>query len=342
MKGGLMAKKLTEFLDNFDKKTVLVIGDYCIDEYLEGDVQTIAPEAPIPRVRVGGKWIRVGAAGNVVLGIRALGARTFAAGIIGDDSISEELVKKLEEHAVYTNGLVFQKGRTTPKFSRILAGGVHYPKQHVIRFDFENKEEVNKESLKSLIEFVKKNADEFDAIIVADYDEVGKGVVKKELLDEIVKIANEKKIILVGDSRKNLANFNGFTSIVPNIFEAELTYGRMIGSSEEDVLNAGKELIERLNLKSILITRDKNGVDLIEKNGTDFKRTNIPILSKKAVDVTGAGDTITCAFTLGLCSSNRDYVNSALIANHAASITVLKEGVVTVTKEELKEAIGKK
>jgi rfaE bifunctional protein kinase chain/domain len=339
MRSGLRMNKLIELLRNFEKKTVLVIGDYCVDEYLEGDVQSIAPEAPVPRVRIGNKWVRMGAAGNVVLGIRALGARTFAAGIIGDDAISKELVKNLEEHVVHTEGLVFQKGRITPKFSRILAGGVHYPKQHVIRFDAENEEDVREESVKSLIEFIRNNSEEFDAIIVADYDEVDKGVIKRELLDAIVKVADEKGIILIGDSRKNLANFKGFTSVVPNIFEAELAYGRMIGQNEDDIFNAGKELIENLNLKSILITRDKDGMDLIEKEGDEFKRVSIPILSKNVVDVTGAGDSVTCAFTLGLCSSGKDFVSSANLANHAASITIGKEGVVTVTKEELNEAI---
>ena len=66
---------------------------------------------------------------------------------------------------------------------------------------------------------------------------------------------------------------------------------------------------------------------------------HIPISGTDEIaDVTGAGDTVAAAVTLGL-SSGADFYTAARIANCAAGIVVMKRGTAVVTAEELKTVI---
>jgi D-beta-D-heptose 7-phosphate kinase/D-beta-D-heptose 1-phosphate adenosyltransferase len=317
-----------DIFNSFSKKKILIIGDYCIDEFLEGDANSVSPEAPILRALIRNISINPGMTGNIALGVRGLGAETYAAGIVGEDNTSRDLMNLLKETGVNTEGMIIQKNRITPKFSRVVLGGKKYPKQSAIRFDVENENDVSEESLGRLLEFLDLKKREISAIIVADYDEVGKGVIKRPFLDKIIEIANKNNIIIIGDSRKNFNNFHDFTCITPNIFEAELAYGKKIDS----VFEMSKELIKRLNLKSILVKKDKDGMEITLFDG---KRYSVPALAKNVVDVTGAGDSVICSFTLGLCSGLSPF-EATKLASYSAAISVSKYGLAVVTTDELK------
>ena len=60
--------------------------------------------------------------------------------------------------------------------------------------------------------------------------------------------------------------------------------------------------------------------------------------SDVAVDVTGAGDTVLAAYTLGL-ASGASPLEAAHVANIAGGLVVMKRGTATVSQDELLEAI---
>ena len=78
-------KRAKEILESFPQKKILVIGDFCLDEYIFGETDELSPEFPVLRLFIKEKKYVPGAAGNVASGIRALEAQTFAVGIIGND-----------------------------------------------------------------------------------------------------------------------------------------------------------------------------------------------------------------------------------------------------------------
>src|SRR3972149_2785681 len=61
-------------------RTVLVVGDAMLDEYLLGRVRRVSPEAPIPVVEIGEKRVTAGGAANVARNPVALGGGGRAAG----------------------------------------------------------------------------------------------------------------------------------------------------------------------------------------------------------------------------------------------------------------------
>jgi bifunctional ADP-heptose synthase (sugar kinase/adenylyltransferase) len=99
---------------------------------------------------------------------------------------------------------------------------------------------------------------------------------------------------------------------------------------------AGKQLMKRMGLDSLVITRGRDGMVAFEKNN---KPLSIPIFgSDQVVDVTGAGDTVIATFTAAL-AAGADTAAAAQLANLAGGIVVMKRGTATVSNAELLAAI---
>src|SRR3989344_2490580 len=257
--------KLLKIMDDFEKKKVIVIGDFCLDEYIYTEMGMISPEAPVPRVIINSKKYIPGAAGNVACGVKALGVNVYAVGVIGNDDNGKKLVDEFKKRAISIEGLKLFPNRTTVTYSRIVSGGGKVPKQHVLRFDAINKDKVNDEMTQYMLNFVKTHISNVDAIILADYDEAGgTGIVTDKLILSLSKICKDNKKILVGDSRENFHKFVDFTFIKPNEIEAGNAVGKSL-LSENDFINAGNRLMENLNTDSIFITAGDKGIFLFEK-----------------------------------------------------------------------------
>ena len=54
-------------------KSILVIGDFMLDEIVYGDAERLSPDAPVPVLEVRSVQSRAGGAGNVARCIVALG-----------------------------------------------------------------------------------------------------------------------------------------------------------------------------------------------------------------------------------------------------------------------------
>jgi len=326
-------ERLLKFMEDFSSKKIMIIGDFCLDEYIYTDMRMISAEAPVPRVVINSKKYIPGAAGNVACGIRALGANACAVGVIGNDDNGKKLIDEFKKRGINIDGLKLFQNRNTVTYSRIVSGGGKVPKQHVLRFDAINTEKTSDEMTLDMLNFIKSKIKDVDAIILADYDEAGgTGIVTDKLILELSKICKVNKKILVGDSRENFHKYVDFTIIKPNEIEAGKAVSKNL-LSENDFINAGNRLMENLNTDSILITAGENGIYLFEKNN-EMKK--IPTFAKKIVDVCGAGDTVTCVSLLAKLSG-ASYEEAAQLASYAAAVTVSKEGTVSVTREEIKE-----
>ena len=81
---------------------------------------------------------------------------------------------------------------------------------------------------------------------------------------------------------------------------------------------------------------DMGGMKLFEKKG---RMAHIPTVAQEVFDVSGAGDTVVSAFTLGL-SCHASKLEAAHIANFAAGIVVGKVGTAVTTRKELLQRLG--
>jgi D-beta-D-heptose 7-phosphate kinase/D-beta-D-heptose 1-phosphate adenosyltransferase len=70
-------------LEGFDRARVAVVGDLMLDVYIQGDVERISPEAPVPVIRSTSERAVAGGAANVAANVAALGGAVRLVGLAG-------------------------------------------------------------------------------------------------------------------------------------------------------------------------------------------------------------------------------------------------------------------
>ena len=320
-------------VDAFGGRTVVVIGDVIADEYLFGKPARISREAPVLILRFSEREVLLGGAANAAHNVTALGGRVVPIGVIGRDGPGEELVALFHARGIATDGIVAETGRPTTVKTRIMAGGYQATRQQVVRLDREPSGELQPITEDALLSRLTALGARADAILVSDY---GYGTVTPRVFDRVRALARRSGALVTVDSRYQLPRFTGVTAATPN--EAEL--GQLTGVDVDDermVEKAGRQLLERLDARLLLVTRGSQGMALLERDGAT---TFVPIHgSDEIADVTGAGDTVIGAFTLAL-ASGASPLAAASVANVAGGLVVMKRGTATVTAAELRQALG--
>ena len=323
-------RKLKEFIEQFQNKNILVIGDFGLDEYIHGEAETITPEFNIPWMLVSEKKYIPGAAGNISCGIAALGAQCFSVGVIGEDINGTVLREELKKRGINTEGLLSSSNRNTATYTRVVCGGKKRPMQHIARYDIENREAIDPIIKDQIKNYIRRVLPQVDVIIVADYDDLGGiGLITKDLTEEVASLARIHKKVLIGNSRRQVHNFKDFTLVIQNDLEAEKFLNKEVRKREQ-IISAAKEIKEKLNLQKVMLTLGKDGILTYE--GKEIEE--FPSKATQVLDVCGAGDTVTCftALTLACSGSLRE---AAILGNYGASITVSKEGTVAVQAKEI-------
>lgn len=320
-------KRLNEIFSGMLGKRIAVVGDLMLDRYIWGNVSRISPEAPVPIVDMEQEQIRLGGAANVAMNIKSLGGEPILTGVIGDDNSGKQLLELLREGSFKTNGIATDSTRPTTVKTRVIANN-----QHVVRIDREQKSDISVEIQKILLDHIRNNIKSIDGIIIEDYN---KGVVVKNLISEVIGIANaNQKIIAVDPKFNNFFEYKNVTVIKPNRKEAEEAMGIRL-KTDEDILIAGKTLIEKLHVKNVLLTRGEHGMSLFESDG---KISHMPTKALTVSDVSGAGDTVISTLTMALAGDST-IKEAATLANFAGGIVCGYAGIVPINLDELKKTI---
>ena len=334
----LSFERAKKIVSSFNKKTVLVVGDLILDEYIWGNVERISPEAPVPVVKVDKREYRPGGAANVANNLSSLGAKVYLIGAIGNDDKAELFLDELKKRKIDTSGIFVDKERRTIVKTRVIA-----QHQQVVRVDWEDTSSVKSEMVSRFTSFINNKLDKVDGLIVEDY---GKGVITPDLLEDIVGIKKKKKgfIVTIDPKEDNFDLYKGATAITPNKVETEnairhlkikkntlraIKSDKLVTDSQIDF--AGRELLNYLGLDALLMTLGEHGMRIFQSGK---KSVHIATVAQEVFDVSGAGDTVIAAFTLSL-ASGADMVESAHVANYAAGIVVGKVGVSVTDQKEL-------
>lgn len=320
-------KRLHRLLEKLKEANVLVIGDLILDHYIWGKVDRISPEAPVPVVKVTKESFMAGGCANVALNIRALNGKVSICGVVGKDQYGRKLQSLLEKNGIDSNGVFIDNKRETIRKTRVIA---HH--QHIVRVDREEALTLDKGIYKQLEDFFNRKKNQYNVIIFSDY---AKGFIDNKLL-EIVKKNFKNSLFLADPKVKNVSLFKDFYLITPNRKEAMEAAKIEDGGKEEDLIRAGKKLINEYSLENLLITRGEEGMSLF----TNGKHLKIPTFAQEVFDVTGAGDTVIATIGAGL-SSGISLIKSCIIANLAASVVVGKVGTAVAKPEEIEDRWNK-
>jgi len=308
---------------DFAKKRIVIIGDLIADQFLNGTISRVSREAPVFILKHENTETLPGAAANAAANVASLGGTPVLTGICGSDPNGEALLAELKERNVDVQNTVLDPSLKTTTKVRVVAGHHYAARQQVIRIDYENAAGISEALQANLMQKMSEALLTADAVIVSDYNG---GVVTQKIFEIAKRTATERGIPIVVDSRFRLTEFTGATTATPNREEVENILGKDFS------INDCIGLREKLNYRSLLVTNGNQGMLLVEDGRPPL--TMDAVGSKQPVDVTGAGDTVIAAYTLGL-ASGLSFADAARIANHAGGIAVMKKRTATVTADEL-------
>lgn len=327
-----MQEKIKQAVKNeFCKKRILVLGDLMVDEYILGKVSRISPEAPVPVLNYKGRERNAGGASNVALNMYAMGGHIAIAGVAAKDESGLWLRDFLENTGIAIDGIVSEDGRMTTLKTRFATKG-----QQLLRVDQENCEGIADVTKQKLLQYVTSHIHEWSAVVLSDYC---KGIFESpKFVQELIGICNKNHVIVTIDSKsRNISAFENADFVKPNNLELENAVDIKI-TDENSFDQAGKRYLAVSKAKSIIVTRGANGISIFESGKA---RRDYAAKAVQVFDVTGAGDTVISAVTLGLVSG-LSLDASVILANIAAGVVIGKRGTATVSKEELVRELNEK
>ena len=328
-------QKLVNYIKKLSEAKILVVGDIAIDEMVYGDTERISREAPVLILQHTHTNIILGAASNAAHNASMINnGRVSVIGVVGDDYQATQLIKAFEDANVNCEYLVEEAGRKTVTKTRISGSCSQSVTQQIVRIDRQTKAPIKKETEDKIIKELEKAIPEHDAVILSDYHI---GVLTSNVVNKAVELANKYNKVIVVDAQKDLSNYKNVTSMTPNLPDTQKFVGYELDSFEK-ITKAGNEIILETNAKAVLITCGSDGMVVVNSDGTAEK---IPVFNRsKVFDVTGAGDTVTAIYTLGL-AIGAEPVYAAVIGNIAASIVIKQFGCATTTVDEILETLEK-
>jgi D-glycero-beta-D-manno-heptose-7-phosphate kinase len=195
-------------------------------------------------------------------------------------------------------------------------------RQQLVRVDFETTP--GHEALASKLRDFQRLLRGMDVVILSDY---GKGGLTH--IVNMIRMAREAgKAVLVDPKGDDYSRYRGASLITPNRAEFRDVAGSW--KSEGELTRKANELMRRLRIGALLLTRSEEGMTLYRPG----IRVHVPAQTREVFDVSGAGDTVIA--TVAVMLAGGFALDEAVkLANRAAGIVVGKFGTAVVRPEEL-------
>ncbi len=324
----LTRDRANEIINNAACKKIAVIGDVMLDRYFWGGVSRISPEAPVPVVDVEKETYHLGGAANVAKNLRSLGMQPLLCGVLGNDNSGHSFIEICEKIGLDVSGLYMDDDRPTTVKTRIFGNN-----QQLIRLDREVRDDLSDEGEHFILELLDKTKG-LAGIIFEDYN---KGTISEGLIREVISRAKQHKVpVFVDPKFANFFTYKGVTVFKPNRKEAKEALNIDI-NTRQDVLKAGKMLLDKLDSENILLTLGKDGMMLFEKNGDV---SSVPTRARNVSDVSGAGDTAIATLAAAI-AGEANIKEAAALANFASGVVCEQPGIVSIKIDELLDTVSR-
>jgi rfaE bifunctional protein kinase chain/domain len=319
--------RLSQITSLYSKLRVAVVGDLCLDRYLEIDparaevsIETGLPVYNVVRVRS-----QPGAAGTILNNLVALGVgQIFPVGFCGEDGEGYELLRALDSLPGVDTSHFFQTpARRTFTYCKPLIMEAGQPPRELNRLDSKNWTPTPADVAERIADSVEKLRGSVDAVILMDQVDVEEtGVVTKSVLARVEEL--EKKaapIPVLADSRRGL---RGFSSVIFKMNAAELSAltGMPAQSSLAEIRSAAVKLSQQ-NQRAVFVTMAERGLVGAMPDG---RSEHVPALELRgAIDVVGAGDSVTANLAAAL-AAGAELREALSVAALASSIVIHQLG----------------
>jgi rfaE bifunctional protein kinase chain/domain len=325
-------EKLQECVDNFKDASLLVIGDTIVDQYVACDALGMSAEAPVVVVRELDTREYAGGAAVVAMHVRSLGAKCRYISVVGQDKNAEIVENDLERMKVQ-NTLIEDNSRPTTFKIRYLVNN-----QKMFRVSRLKEHSLPKQVEDRIIKELKETVSEVQGILISDFVY---GVITPRILKTITELAEKNQLMIFGDLQcssqvGNVAKFRNFDLICPTEREARIA----IGTQDEGIEWIANTLMSQTNSKNLVMKLGGGGFIAYESETDGFvQRQHFPALNVNPVDVSGAGDSLLAALSVGLCSG-ATLMQSSAIGAGMASLSVQQVGNIPVSNQQLKNYLN--
>ena len=189
-KTNLTKEKLLTILEGIKSVRIGVVGDGCLDIYLDADMRLSelsreSPHFPLPIVR---ERIYLGGGTNVAVNARSLGiSQVSMLTLIGKDWRGDCLMTKLNEEKVETQYILADRERITPAYCKPMRKGYSDTVYEDPRIDFENRVPLTEEQETGILSEIGKLSDNVDVIAVCD--QFRYGIISERVRKELERLA---------------------------------------------------------------------------------------------------------------------------------------------------------
>jgi len=319
----LQTEAVTKLLQEAQGRTIVVLGDLMLDEWIIGTASRISPESPVPVVRFNERKTAPGGAANVVMNLLRLGAKVRVCGVVGNDEAGDDLTRELQAAGADVRGIARDASRPTTLKTRVVA-----QRQQMVRIDRESDAMLSSEMRLVLGRILPELLEGASLLCISDYD---KGLATCGIVEYAIASAHENGVRVSGGPKpQNLSCFAGADFLSLNQKEASEAANLKL-ETDSSIERAGTELLAEVRTGALAITRSSRGVTLFAK---DTEPLHLEAHAVEVFDVAGAGDTFLAAASLAVAAGS-DWVQATELGNLAAAASVRHVGVVAVTPEEV-------
>lgn len=324
---------LTGILEGISRARIGLIGDLCLDMYMDVDMRLseLSREVPNYTLPVVGERVSPGGAGNVAANLAALKPKALRVlGVLGRDWRGGLLKEALKARGVPTDELIVSPRATTNAYIKPVRRGYSDLLYESPRLDYENREALSDGDEAALMEALERAAREVDVLCVCD--QLKNGCVTGRVRRRVCELARDGLRVIV-DSRDRIGEYRDVI-VKPNEMEAMRALNLNGAVTPERMAQAALALSERSG-RPALITLGENGCLAAE----DGRVAHIPARRVSGpTDICGAGDSFLAALACAL-GGGADIRAAAALGNLGASVTIAKLGETgTASRAELMRA----
>ena len=323
---------LSELLGRVEGLKVLCVGDLVLDQFVYGDTRRVSREAPVPILDEKRRETMLGAAGNVVRNVVALGGKPVLVSVVGDDVEGVRAAELLSAENVDASQLVVVPGGISGAKTRFVCNG-----HQMLCVDRDAHSGLTRAQITAVIEKIEALAPSVDVAILSDY---GRGLVTREVSQALIAACSKADVKVCIDPRgQDYTRYDGAFIIKPNALELYDETGIEV-TDDASAITALNALMDRLSkTDAVIVTRSSSGMSVRHKDGkTDHVRSR----PRQVYDVSGAGDTAISMLALAL-GAGANVETAMHAADRAAGVAVTKVGTATVTADDIlneERAIG--
>ena len=323
----IISSKLISKIHDWQKLNVVVIGDLIIDEYITCEAIGMSQEDATIVVSPIDSKMYMGGAGIVSSHASKLGANVKYISVSGSDSTIAFAKKKFKEYNLDAH--IFEdENRTTSLKQRYRTAN-----KTLLKVSSLSQHDISDEMVEKIINHLISIIDSTDLVVLSDFNY---GCLPQNLVNQIIQICLEKKIMMVADSQSSsqfgdISRFKLMELLTPTERESRLA----ISDFDSGLVVLSQKLLKKSKAKNIVTTLGEEGILIhTSKKNEQYFTDRIPALNSSPKDVAGAGDSflIVCAMSLAI---GCNIWESSYLASLAAAKQVSRIGNVPLSLDDI-------